>query len=164
MVSASSLHAQVDVGFNKEMRGQTNTGEYQLPPNYLKLNAMEEISDVWSKPPPKRHLHLYVTVLGDQWRQKWCQLDDDDQWKLFGDYWKKQNAQTTSDSLSVTLAYEERGEENPVYRLPLVPQAKNKIIVRVCYKSFYNYILDMRENKYNGLVLTGQPGTGASSS
>ncbi|KAN0102408.1 hypothetical protein V8E52_011975, partial [Russula decolorans] len=99
-----------------------------LPPNYLKLNAMEEISDVWSKPPPKRHLHLYVTVLGDQWRQKWCQLDDDDQWKLFGDYWKKQNAQTTSDSLSVTLAYEERGEENPVYRLPLVPQAKNKII------------------------------------
>ncbi|KAN0103607.1 hypothetical protein V8E52_011816, partial [Russula decolorans] len=48
-----------------KMPRQTDAGEYQLPPNGLKLNAMEEISDVWSEPPPKRHLHLYVTVPGE---------------------------------------------------------------------------------------------------
>jgi hypothetical protein len=66
MASAGSLHVQVDVSFNdEEMPRQTDAGEYQLPPNGLKLNAMEEISDVWSEPPPKRHLHLYVTVPGE---------------------------------------------------------------------------------------------------
>jgi hypothetical protein len=99
-----------------------------------------------------------------QWRQKWCQLGDDNRWKQFGDYWRKQNAETTSNSLSITLAYKEMGEENPHYRLPLAPETENKIIVRACYKPFYNYILEMREKEYNGLVLTGQPGIGASSS
>jgi hypothetical protein len=98
----------------------------------------------------------------DEWRRGWCQLDDDDKWKQFGDYWRKNKI--TSDRPYITLAYEERGEEDPKYRLPLAPRTKNRIIVRECYKSFYDYILHLRRAKYLGLVLTGQPGTGASSS
>ncbi|KAN0106917.1 hypothetical protein V8E52_010661 [Russula decolorans] len=48
------------------MRGQIKAGEYQLPPNDRELDdAMEEISNVWSEPPPDKHLHLYVTVPGE---------------------------------------------------------------------------------------------------
>jgi hypothetical protein len=65
MASAGSLHVQVDVNFNEEMRRQTEAGEYQLPPNGRKLDPMEEISNVWSEPPPDDHLHLYVTVPGE---------------------------------------------------------------------------------------------------
>jgi hypothetical protein len=98
----------------------------------------------------------------DEWRRGWRQLDDDDKWKQFGDYWRKR--EITSDSSSITLAYEERGEEDPKYRLPLVPETDDRIIVRECYKSLYDYILHLRRAKYRGLVLTGQPGIGASSS
>jgi hypothetical protein len=111
-----------------------------------------------------------ATVLGkrprsveDNWRDGWRQLGDDDEWKRFGDYWRKQNVETTRDSSSIALAYEERGEENPEYRLPLAPETKNKIMVRNCYKQFYDLIWEARK-KFNGLILTGQPGTGAPSS
>jgi hypothetical protein len=41
---------------------------------------------------------------------------DNDVWKRFGDYWMKQNVEeTTRDSLFITLAYEEKKEENPEY-------------------------------------------------
>ena len=69
-----------------------------------------------------------------------------------------------SDGHSITLAYDERGVEDPTYRLPLAPSTNNKILVRECYKSLYDYILRLRITKYYGLVLTGQPGTGAFSS
>ena len=69
-----------------------------------------------------------------------------------------------SDDHTITLAYDERGKEDTTYRLPLAPETDNKIIVRDCYKSFYDYILRLRSEKRTGLVLTGQPGTGASSS
>jgi hypothetical protein len=104
------------------------------------------------------------TSNGDKWRQGWRQLSDDDPWKRFSDYWKKQNVETTRESPSITLAYEERGEENPEYRLPLVPDTGNKIIVRGCYGRFYDHILKLRGGDSAGLVITGQPGTGASSS
>ena len=101
----------------------------------------------------------------DEWREGWKQLPDNNPWKLFGDYWRKKNVETMGDGLSITLAYDERGEKDPTYRLSLVPETNNKIIVRECYTSLYNYILELRrKKKYNGLVLTGQPGTGASSS
>jgi hypothetical protein len=99
-----------------------------------------------------------------EWHDGWRQLRDDDSWKRFSDYWRKQNVETTRESPSITLAYEERGEENPEYRLPLVPETENKIIVRDCYKSLYDHILELRNCDAVGLVLTGQPGTGASSS
>jgi hypothetical protein len=99
-----------------------------------------------------------------EWHHGWRQLGDDDPWKRFSDYWRKQNVETTCERPSITLAYEERGEENPKYRLPLVPEIGNKIIVRDCYKSFYDHILKLRSRNVVGLVLTGQPGTGASSS
>jgi len=99
------------------------------------------------------------------WRRGWYQLDDDDVWKRFGDYWRKQNVQTTHDSPSIALAYEEKGEEDPEYRLPLSPDTKNEIIVRDCYKTLYDLIREMRDGStYYGIVLTGQPGTGTFSS
>jgi hypothetical protein len=104
------------------------------------------------------------TTDDDVWREGWKQLPDNNPWKLFGDYWRKKNVETMSDSLSITLTYDERGEKDPTYRLPLVPETENKIIVRECYTSLYDYILELRRIKYNGLVLTGQSGTGASSS
>lgn len=70
---------------------------------------------------------------------------------------------TTCDGPSITLAYEEKGEVNPECCLPLVPWTKNKVFVRDCYKSLYDYILDLRDGFDTGVVLTGQPGTGASS-
>jgi hypothetical protein len=81
----------------------------------------------------------------DEWRRGWCLLGDDDNWKRFGDYRRKQNIETTRDSPSISLAYEERGEGNPIYRLPLVTRIMNKIIVRDFYKSFYDYILKLRD-------------------
>jgi hypothetical protein len=102
--------------------------------------------------------------LNNRWPQGWIELPDDDPWKLFGDYFRKKNVTTMSDVLSVTLAYDEKGEEDPKYRLPLAPATENKIIVRECYKLLYDYIRPQRDRKFGGLVLTGQPGTGASSS
>jgi hypothetical protein len=99
-----------------------------------------------------------------KWHRGWRQLGDNNRWKQFGDYWRKQDVEKTRDSLSISLAYEESGEENPEYRLPLDPLTNNKIIVRDCYKSFYDRILKLRNDGYTGLVLTGQPGTGVSSS
>jgi hypothetical protein len=76
-----------------------------------------------------------------------------------------ENIDTTRDSPSIALAYEESGEENPEYRLPLAPETNNKIIVRDCYKPIDDFIWEAVVGyKYSGLVLTGQPGTGASSS
>ena len=41
-------------------------GHYQLDPNDLQqLRTLEKISNVWSKPPPDGHLHVYVTVPGE---------------------------------------------------------------------------------------------------
>jgi hypothetical protein len=100
----------------------------------------------------------------DERRKGWKQLPDNNPWKLFSDYWRKKNVETMSDGLSITLAYDEKGGKDPRYRLPLVPETNNKIIVRECYTSLYDYILYLRREGFNGLVLTGQPGTGASSS
>ena len=97
-----------------------------------------------------------------KWPQGWRRLDDNDVWTQFGEYWRKH--EITSDSPSITLAYEERGEEDPEYRLQLTPTSKNKIIVRGCYSSFYDHLLNLRRTGNTGLVLTGQPGTGMSSS
>jgi len=102
--------------------------------------------------------------LDDGWRQGWRQLGDGNHWKQFGDYWRKQNVEETRDRHTIALAYEERGEENPEYRLRLATLTKNKIIVRNCYKSLYDYIFELRRVDFNGLVLTGQSGNGASSS
>jgi hypothetical protein len=115
-------------------------------------------SDVVGQPPAKRRR------VEEEWRRGWCQLDDGNVWKQFGDHWRKQNVDTLRDSASITFAYEERGEENRMYRLPLVPATNNKIIVRDCYKTFYDDILKLKDGKDNGLVLIGQPGTDASSS
>jgi hypothetical protein len=99
------------------------------------------------------------------WREGWKQLGDRHHWKRFGDYWRKQNVETTRDSPSIALAYEERGKEDPEYRLPLSLDTKNEIVVRDCYKTLYDLIREMRDGSTSyGLVLTGQPGTGASSS
>jgi hypothetical protein len=98
----------------------------------------------------------------DQWHQGWRQLGDDNKWKRFGDYWRKQDADKTCNHCSITFSYEERGRKDPQYCLPLVPETNNKIIVRECYKDLYNYIFTLRGHKYTGLILTGQPGTGAS--
>jgi hypothetical protein len=62
-----------------------------------------------------------------------------------------------SDVLSITPANDEKGKEGPKYRLKLVPKTENKIIVRECYKPLYEYIRNLRNDKYTGLVLTGQP-------
>ncbi|KAN0102505.1 hypothetical protein V8E52_011877, partial [Russula decolorans] len=96
----------------------------------------------------------------DQWHQGWRQLGDDNKWKRFGDYWRKQDADKTCNHCSITFSYEERGRKDPQYCLPLVPETNNKIIVRECYKDLYNYIFTLRGHKYTGLILTGQPGTG----
>ena len=109
--------------------------------------------------PPKR------PCLDDGFPEGWLRLPDDDPWKIFGDYWRKQNVMTMSDVLSITPANDKKGEEDPKYRLRFNPETKNKIIVRECYKTLYNYIREMRDRiYYKGLILTGQPGTGASSS
>jgi hypothetical protein len=100
-----------------------------------------------------------------RWRRGWDQLGDDNVWKRFGDYWRKQNVKTTHDSPSIALAYEERGKEDPEYRLPLSPLTKNEFVVRECYKALYDSIRQMRDEiTCDGFVLTGQPGAGASSS
>ena len=99
-----------------------------------------------------------------KWRRGWHQLDDNDEWKQFFDYWRNQNVETTRNSAYITLSYDERGKEDPKYRLPLVPRTNNKIIVRDCYKHFYDYIVELRDDNSGGLILTGQPGTGAPSS
>jgi hypothetical protein len=91
----------------------------------------------------------------------WQLLDDNHLWKKFGDYWRKQNVETTRDSPCVTLAYEERGKEDPYYRLGLAGDSQNRIIVRGCYKALYNLIRTNKNGYYRGLILTGQPGTGA---
>jgi hypothetical protein len=112
-----------------------------------------------------RSLFLHVSALNDdEYTLFTSSFADNDNWKRFGDYWRRQNVETTRDSPSITLAYEERGEENTMYRLPLVTRTMNKIIVRDFYKSFYDYILKLRDYITPGVVLTGQPGTGASSS
>jgi hypothetical protein len=93
-----------------------------------------------------------LTSIQIDWRKGWLQLGDDDPWKLFGDYWRNQNVDTTRDGPTI-----EHG-------LPLTPEA-NKIIVRDCYKTFYDLIWEAIVGiKYTGFVLTGQPGTGAPSS
>jgi hypothetical protein len=97
----------------------------------------------------------------DYWREGWEQTGDDNRWKLFGDYWRKQNARDRS---SITLVYEERGEGDPTYRLSLSPETDHVIVVRDCYKALYDSVQTNRGGLYNGLILTGQPGTGASSS
>jgi hypothetical protein len=99
-----------------------------------------------------------------EWHHGWRQLGDNDSAKRFGDCWRKQNVGTMRDSTSIALDYEGRGQEIPEDGFPLVRTTKNKIIVRNCYKDFYDHILKLRDNDYSGLVLTGQPGTGASSS
>jgi hypothetical protein len=68
-------------------------------------------SDVVGQPPAKRRR------VEEEWRRGWCQLDDGNVWKQFGDHWRKQNVDTLRDSASITFAYEERGEENRMYRL-----------------------------------------------
>jgi hypothetical protein len=98
----------------------------------------------------------------DKWRKGWDQLPDNDPWKLFGDSWRKQNAEKTRDRPSIPLAYEEMGEKDPRSRLPLAFNTENKIFVRKCYRELYDFILTLRQSDYTGLVLTGQPGTGAS--
>jgi hypothetical protein len=152
----------------------------ELGSNYSEFAIeLEEPSDkvlpVFANKPPDNCLHVFISLPNDQRLAKrprlddgcpegWLQLDDDDPWKIFGDYWRKQNDATMSDVLSITPANDEKGKEDPNYRLQLVPETENKIIVRDCYKRLYEYIRDLRDSKYNGLVLTGQPGTGASSS
>ena len=101
---------------------------------------------------------------GVEWHDKWRELDDNDRWKQFGDYWKRQDVETTRDRTSIAFAYDERGVENPDYRLPLATFTKNEIIVRKCYRTLYDHVLKRRNAMDHGLVLTGQPGTGASSS
>ena len=66
--------------------------------------------------------------------------------------------------LSITPANDEKGKEDTKYRLPFVATAENKIIVRESYKPFYKYICLLREKGFKGLVVSGQPGTGAFSS
>src|SRR5258708_465017 len=108
-----------------------------------------------------------LASIQDKWRTGWEKLGDDDKWKRFGDYWRKQDVEKTRNRPSIALAYEERGEEDEDYRLPLAEadETKHKIIVRECYKSFYDFIREARDEfRYAGFVLTGQPGTGASSS
>jgi hypothetical protein len=104
-----------------------------------------------------------ICSVEDYWKKGWEQLGDNDPWKLFGDYWRKQHVQTTRDKSFITLAYEERGEGDPKYRLSLAIRTQNRIIVRDCYKALYDLIRKKRVGSYNGLILTGQPGTGASS-
>jgi hypothetical protein len=94
----------------------------------------------------------------------WQLLDDNHLWKKFGGYWRKQNVETTRDSPRITLAYEERGKEDPDYRLRLAGNSQNRIIVRDCYKSLYDFIRKNKNGYNRGLILTGQPGTGAPSS
>ena len=69
-----------------------------------------------------------------------------------------------SDGLSITLAYDEKGVKDPIYCLPFDVTTENRIIVRDCYKPLYDYIWELRSLKARGLVLSGQPGTGVSSS
>ena len=99
-----------------------------------------------------------------EWPHGWLQLDYDNKWKRFYDYWRRKGAEATRNSSFITFAYDEKGEEDPEHRLPLVARTKSKIIVRDCYRLFYDCILKLRNSSYNGLVLSGQPGTGASSS
>jgi hypothetical protein len=106
-----------------------------------------------------------LAPIQDGWRTGWHQLRDDDPWKLFGDYWRNQKVDTTRDSPSIALAYEESGRRNPEYRLPLDPEVNNEIIVRDCYRLIYDFMWKAVVGlKHSGLVLTGQPGTGAFSS
>ena len=127
--------------------------------------AKEIISFVFAMPAVtglKRARDEYTSDNGD-WYDGWRRLGPKHPWKRFGDYWRKQSVETTSNSLSITLAYEEKGEEDPEYRLQLSPPTGNKIIVRACYKSLYDRILQLRQDENEkGFVLTGQPGTGAS--
>lgn len=92
----------------------------------------------------------------------WKRLDDDNEWKQFADYWSKQDFQTTFKGSTIPLAYNEKGKEDPRYRLRLAPRSKNVIMIRDCYRPLYAYALNtLRNEDINGLVLTGQPGTGA---
>ena len=121
------------------------------------LRRREVLDD--DQPSPKR------LRLDYRWPYGWLQLSDDDPWKLFGDYWRKKNVETMSAGRSIAFAYDEREEErDPGFRLRLVPETENKILVRECYVSLYQYIFKLRRSRYTGLVLTGQPGTGAPSS
>jgi hypothetical protein len=121
------------------------------------LRWFEVLND--NQPSPKRPRLDYGFPEG------WLQLHDDDPWKIFGDYWRKKNDATMSDVLSITPANDEKGKEDPKYRLPFLVETNNKIIVRECYKPLYDYIRELRDRmKYRGIVVTGQPGTGASSS
>ena len=133
-------------------------------PSYVDLRLFlrrREVLDDDDRPFLKR---LRLDYVDYRWPYGWRRLSDDSPWKLSGDYWRKKKVETMSDDHTITLAYDERGKEDPTYRLPLAPETDNKIIVRDCYKSFYDYILRPRSEKRTGLVLTGQPGTGASSS
>jgi hypothetical protein len=83
-----------------------------------------------------------LSYVQDGWRDGLKQLGDDNKWKRFGDYWRKQNVETTRESPSITLGYEEKGEENLEYHLPLAGDTQNKIIVctvtatKLCTTSF----------------------------
>ena len=62
MTSPGSLHLQIDVNYNEETQSEVEAGGYRLPPDNQKLGLMENISNIWSEPPPNHHLHVYVTV------------------------------------------------------------------------------------------------------
>jgi hypothetical protein len=92
----------------------------------------------------------------------WQLLGDDQPWKKFGDYWRKQNVETTRDSPCITLAPEEWDPKN---RISLSFLTDNKIIVRNHYKLFYDFVQKIKDDiRFTGLFLTGQPGTGVSPS
>ena len=99
---------------------------YVNPRSFLRRREVLEDDDRPSRKRPR---------LDRGWPYGWTELGDDDTWKLFGDYWRKKNVETMSDGHSITLAYDERGVEDPTYRLPLVPTTNNKILIRECYKT-----------------------------
>jgi hypothetical protein len=55
-----------------------------------------------------------LASIQDDWREGWRQLGDGHKWKLFGDYWRNQNVDTTRDGPTI-----EHG-------LPLTPEAITK--------------------------------------
>ena len=179
MVDSLADVSQVDIDLDPFLG---HIFEFRLDPDNHHAVVLDNfglpLSELWNEESPAQHLHVFVKLPSsspdmiplqrhnrDEWPYGWDQLDGDSTWKRFYDYWRKQDAEATRNRAYITLAYEERGKEDPEYRLPLAPKTKNKIIVRDCYKHFYDYIMELRDsNCLTGLILTGPPGTGAPSS
>jgi hypothetical protein len=69
MASIGLLHPQVDVDLDSVM-GAIFCGQYQPDVKDELLPPHREISNVWSKQPPRQNLHVFITMEGREHKRK----------------------------------------------------------------------------------------------